>query len=319
MYLNEFAEGLEPRDMTASPEFASLLESANDLGISHDPGVRYVSRHTVVRGLRFHFTEWGDPAAPPVLLLHGGNQSSHSWDLVSLHLAGQYHVYALDQRGHGDSEWSREMDYSVDAMVADVLAFLADQRLEEPIVFGHSMGGWNTMYTAVSSPGFARALVLVDVAPELSDEGTKVVRDFVVHNIEFDDLNVFLDNVVKYDPFRSREHIERTVKYNLLVRADGKYVSKCDHRRYGTAAPVGTPRSVLGLDDVRTIGCPVLVIRGGESRVLAADAAERFVQALPEGRLVTVPDVGHNVHGGNTSGFLDVVAPFLSSLAAPRA
>jgi esterase len=318
MFLNEFAQGLEPREMTASPEFASLLDSATDLGISHDRGVRYVSRHTVVRGLRFHFTEWGDPAAPPVLLLHGGNQSSHSWDLVSLHLADRYHVYALDQRGHGDTEWSREIDYSVDAMVADVLAFLADQRLEQPIVFGHSMGGWNAMYTAVSSPGFARALVLVDVAPELSDEGTKVVRDFVVHNIEFDDLNVFLDNVVKYDPFRSREHIERTVKYNLLVRADGKYVSKVDHRRYAAAAPVGTPRSVLGLDDVRTISCPVLVVRGGESRVLAADAAERFVAALPQGRLVTVPDVGHNVHGGNTSGFLDVVTPFLSSLAAPR-
>jgi hypothetical protein len=63
------------------------------------------------------------------VLLHGGNQSSHSWDLVSLHLADRYHVYALDQRGHGDSEWSRELDYSIDAMASDALAFIADQRL----------------------------------------------------------------------------------------------------------------------------------------------------------------------------------------------
>ena len=90
MYLNEFAESLAPRDMTQSPEFASLLESATDLGIPHSRDVRYVSRHTVVRSLRFHFSEWGEPGAPKVLLLHGGNQSAHSWDLVSLHLAQRF-------------------------------------------------------------------------------------------------------------------------------------------------------------------------------------------------------------------------------------
>ncbi|HLY82615.1 MAG TPA: alpha/beta hydrolase [Acidimicrobiales bacterium] len=308
MFLNEFADALTPKDMTGSTEFASLLESAADLGIPHDPAVRYVSRQTVVRGMRFHFTEWGDPDAPPVLLLHGGNQSSHSWDLVSLHLADRYHVYAIDQRGHGDTEWSRELDYTMEAMAADVLAFLVVQGLDRPIIFGHSMGGRVTLTTALQQPGVARALVLVDVGPELSPEGTKVVGDFIAHNIEFDDLEVFLDNVVRYDRFRSREHVARTVKYNLLVRADGKYVSKVDHRRLP-----GAPTE-LTLDQVAAIRCPVLLVRGGESEVLLADAAERFVQALPDAQLVTVPNVGHNVHGGNTPGFLDAIGPFLASL-----
>jgi pimeloyl-ACP methyl ester carboxylesterase len=308
MYLNEFADALTPKDMTGSAEFASLLESAADLGIPHDPAVRYASRQTVVRGMRFHFTEWGDPDAPPVLLLHGGNQSSHSWDLVSLHLADRYHVYAIDQRGHGDTEWSRELDYTMEAMAADVLAFLDVQGIDRPIIFGHSMGGRVTLTTALQAPDVARALVLVDVGPELSPEGTKVVGDFIAHNIEFDDLEVFLDNVVRYDRFRSREHVARTVKYNLLVRADGKYVSKVDHRRLP-----GAPTD-LTLDQVAEIRCPVLLVRGGESEVLLADAAERFVQALPNGRMVTVPNVGHNVHGGNTHGFLDAIGPFLASL-----
>ncbi|MET0143593.1 MAG: alpha/beta hydrolase [Ilumatobacteraceae bacterium] len=308
MYLNEFADDLAPMDMRQSAEFASLLQSAFDLGIPHEPSVRYVSRQTVLRGMRFHFTEWGDPAAPPVLLLHGGNQSSHSWDLVSLHLSDRYHVYALDQRGHGDTEWSRELDYSMDAMAADVLAFIADQQLVKPIVFGHSMGGRVTLQTVLREPEVARAVVLVDVGPELSAKGTKVIGDFVTHNVEFDDLDVFLDNVVRYDPFRTREHIARTVKYNLLVRADGKYVSKVDHRRLrGTL-------SEITLESVGAIDCPVLLVRGGESDVLEPDAAERFVAALPAGQLVTVPDVGHNVHGGNTPGFLDAVRPFLAAL-----
>ena len=313
MYLNDFADGLAPRDMTASPEYASLLESAADLGIAHGSRVRYVSCQTVFRGMRFHYTEWGDPDAPPIVLLHGGNQSSHSWDLVSLHLADRYHVYALDQRGHGDTEWSRELDYSTDAMVADVQAFVAGKAIERPIVFGHSMGGRVALSMALVAPALARALVIVDSGPELSPKGTKVVGDFVVHNIEFDDLNVFLDNVVRYDRFRSREHVARTVKYNLLVRADGKYVSKVDHRRF-TGTTAGGVLATLTVDDVKAITSPVLLVRGGESDVLLADAAERFVQALPNGRLVTVPNVGHNVHGGNTSGFLEAVGPFLASL-----
>jgi pimeloyl-ACP methyl ester carboxylesterase len=308
MFLNEFAASLAPHDMSGTEEFASLLQSAADLGIPHDPTVRYRSRHTVLRGMRFHFTEWGDADAAPVLLLHGGNQSCHSWDLVSLHLSDRYHVYALDQRGHGDSEWSRDLDYSMEAMAADVLAFLADQELRCPIIFGHSMGGRVTLDTLLDAPDAARAAVLVDVGPELSPVGVKVVGDFVAHNIEFDDLDVFLDNVERYDPFRTREHIARTVRYNLLRRVDGKYVSKIDHRRIP-----GRLRN-LELADVAEVSCPVLLVRGGESQVLLADAAERFVQALPHGRMVTVPHVGHNVHGGNTPGFLEAVNTFLASL-----
>jgi len=220
----------------------------------------------------------------------------------------RYHVYALDQRGHGDTEWSRDLDYSMEAMAADVLAFLADQELEDPIIIGHSMGGRVTLDTLLDAPDAARAAVLVDVGPELSPVGVKVVGDFVAHNIEFDDLDVFLDNVERYDPFRTREHIARTVKYNLLRRVDGKYVSKVDHRRIP-----GRLRT-LELADVADVSCPILLVRGGESQVLLADAAERFVQKLPHGLLVTVPHVGHNVHGGNTPGFLKAVNTFLASL-----
>src|SRR5271156_2818797 len=185
--------------MTRSPEFASLLQSAADLGIPHDPEARYVSRQTVVRGMRFHFLEWGRPGAPTVLLLHGGNQSAHSWDLVSLHLSDRYHVFALDQRGHGDSEWSREVDYSIGAKADDALAFIEDQQLGRPVVVGHSMGGMVAMRMLVSEPSAARGLVLVDVGPELSPKGVAVISDFVVHNVEFDDLDEFLDNVARYD------------------------------------------------------------------------------------------------------------------------
>jgi esterase len=315
MYLNRFADGTSPEDMTETDEFRSLLGSAADLGIPHDPAIAYRSCNIVLRRQRFHYLEWGDRAAPPIVLLHGGHQSAHSWDLVSLHLARRHHVLALDQRGHGDSEWARDVEYTNHAMSLDALAFLDAMGLERPILIGHSMGGRNSMLLTRQNPARLRALVIVDVGPELSDRGRAAIAGFVQENQEFEDLEHFVANVREYDPYRSREHIERTVKYNMLQRADGKYISKCDSnpRRLGIVRGQG-PLENITLEDARSFNLPVLLVRGERSGILAPDAAERFRDALPNGRLVTVPNCGHNVHGQNTLGFIQVLGEFLENL-----
>lgn len=315
MYLNNFADGAAPLDMTRTDEFRSLLQSAADLGIPHAPDVRYVSCNVVLRQLRFHYLEWGDPDAPPIVLLHGGHQSAHSWDLVSLHLAQRFRVLALDQRGHGDSEWARDVTYSNHEMSLDAEAFIGALGLRHPIVMGHSMGGRNTMLLVRRSPSLPHALIIVDVGPEVSDRGRAVIAGFVRDNEEFADLDEFVANVQRYDPYRSRAHIERTVKYNMLQRADGKFVSKCDAnpRRLGIVRGTG-PLENITLDEARAFDLPVLLVRGADSRILTADAAERFRDALPHGTLVTVPACGHNVHGQNTKGFLDAINGFLGQL-----
>ena len=318
MYLNEFAADLDALDMTDAEEFRSLLQSASDLGIPHHPGVRYVSRNTVVQRQRFHFLEWGDPAAPPLLLLHGGNQSAHSWDLVSLHLADRYRVLALDQRGHGDSEWARDAAYGIGEMAEDAIAFIAQQGLDQPMMMGHSMGGRVTMEVLKRRPGIARAAVFVDVGPVISGPGTEAIRNFIQRNIEFDDLEAFIERVVEYDPYRTREHITRTVRYNLIQRADGRYITKSDRILHDPSfrrarERDGVPLSI-GIDVVRDFDLPALVIRGGDSNVLTEQGAEEFAAAMPQGQLRTVPDCGHNVHSQNTPGFLAAVTPFLDAL-----
>ena len=312
MYQNEFAADLSRHEMTGTEEFLSLCRSAADLGIAHSADIAYCSRQTVVRRLRFQFTEWGRPGAPPILLLHGTNQSSHSWDLVSLALASSYHVLALDQRGHGDSEWSRELDYSTTAMAEDAIAFARDRRLARPIIVGHSMGGRVALLAALTDPTLPQALVLVDSGPEMNPRGGRAIRNFIRNNREFDSPDQFIDNVVNYDPYRKREHVERTVKYNLFQRADGKYVSKNDHRRLANS------RTAIGLDQVSALKLPVLVVRGGNSNVFTPESGERLIRALPNARLVTVPDCGHNVHSQNTPGFLAAVTPFLDEVTDTR-
>ncbi|MGE0223580.1 MAG: alpha/beta fold hydrolase [Acetobacteraceae bacterium] len=316
MYLNTFAQGAEPLDMTQTDEFQSLLTSAAELGIPHRRDVRYRSCNIVLRQMRFHFLEWGQADAPPIVLLHGGHQSAHSWDLVSLSLAQHYRVLALDQRGHGDSEWARDVDYSNHTMALDAEAFIAATGLARPILMGHSMGARNSMILAKRDHAYLRAMVIVDVGPEVSERGRAAIAGFVQGNQEFDDLEHFVRNVRQYDPYRPREHIERTVKYNMLQRADGKFISKCDFnpRRLGIVRGTG-PLENVSLDDVRAFDLPVMVVRGENSNILAADAAERFRDALPRGTLVTVPNCGHNVHGQNTKGFLGALNSFLERLA----
>lgn len=313
MHLNEFAESAQPRDMAAGAEFASLTTSAADLGITHPRRVRYRSCNVVLRHLRFHYLEWGDPEAQSLLLLHGSNQSAHSFDLVSLHLADRFHVYALDQRGHGDSEWAKDSNYSSEAMGLDAAAFIDAMGLDRLIVVGHSMGGQNAMRLALSHPDRVQKLVLVDIGPEVSQEGAKVIRRFVTDTREFDDIDHFVSRVQQYDPYRSREHIERTVRYNLLQRADGKFISKHDHGpRLKATGEQRRQGDRFTLDDVSDLPMPLLVIRGADSAIFTAEAAERFVRAVPDGRLVTVPEAGHNVHGQNTPGFLAALTPFIT-------
>src|SRR5438477_44248 len=81
---------------------------------------------------------------------------------------------------------------------------------------------------ALQHPELARALVFVDIAPVRSGEGGREIREFMRENIEFDRIEDFIERVRKYDPFRPVEHMERTARYNLFRRADGKYVAKSD-------------------------------------------------------------------------------------------
>jgi len=102
----------------------------------------------------------------------------------------------------------------------------------------------------------------------------------------------------------------------MLQRADGKFVSKCDAnpRRLGVVRGTG-PQENITLEDAQAFDLPVLLVRGADSRILTADAAARFRQALANGTLVTVPNCGHNVHGQNTKGFIDAIGGFLTEFA----
>jgi esterase len=150
------------------PEELAMFRTALDVADLHPNAVVLPQDQQVIVGtMRFHYLDWGSSGVP-ILFLHGGGINAHTWDCVAVILRERYRCIALDQRGHGDSEWSPVVDYRVAAHVGDIEGFIEATKLERPIVVGQSMGGLNTIAYATRHSDRMRAMVIVDVAPEIS-------------------------------------------------------------------------------------------------------------------------------------------------------
>src|SRR5262245_40698091 len=127
----------------------------------------------VLDGLRFHFLDWGREDEPPLLLLHGGAQTAHSWDEVAPDLARDHHVLALDQRGHGDTDWAPGGRYRREDFVGDIGRFLDDRRWPVATIMALSLGGLNAIAFAATHPERMTGLIVVDVTPTINEAGGK--------------------------------------------------------------------------------------------------------------------------------------------------
>ncbi len=269
--------------------------------------------HTIVGAMRFHYLDWGGNGHP-ILFLHGGGINAHTWDVVSLMLRERYHCIALDQRGHGDSEWSPAIDYGVATQVGDVEGFIEKLGLANPVLVGQSMGGLNSIAYAIRHSAKMKGLVVVDVGPEINSEGTQRIREFS-STPELESLEAFLERAVKFNPIRDPRVLRRSLFYNLRQLPTGKWSLKHDQRRASDDSwRIAAEQRERILRDVSNISCPTLILRGGKSDVLTDDAAERFAHMLPDARWVRVENAGHNVQGDNPRGLLDAMNPFLRDL-----
>jgi len=277
----------------------------------------YVDRDIHVRGLKLHYQEWGAADAPVILMIHGFGVSGHMFDEFAERLQGSYRLIALDQRGHGDSDWSDEGDYSRDAFVEDIEAFCQALDLNRFVLMGHSMGGLNSVAFANRYPARARAVVLVDVGPEAAKEGVDNIVRFTrgPDELEFEQ---FVEMAHRFNQRRTIENIRERMRHRLRQMPSGKWTWKFDSRfrEQGATLRVG---SEMSNDEVwtlfRGIPVPTLLIRGAESDVLTQEVAERAAQEMARCRLVVVPSAGHSVPGDNPDDFTAAVTAFLADVA----
>ena len=274
--------------------------------------------HVVLRRMRFHYLDWGTKDRPPIVFLHGGGLNAHTWDLVCLALRREWHCLALDQRGHGESEWSPAMDYTTESHVGDIEAFVDALGLERFVLVGMSLGGVNGLAWAGRHSDRLAGLVLVDVGPEIRTEGVRKIAAFTSEATPLDSVEQFVERALAFNPRRNRELLRRSLLHNLRPMPDGRWMWKYDQRHRGKVDPDAyARRRDLLWSAVDRVQCPVLVVRGAQSDVFHDEDAERLAARFQDGRWVRIEGAGHTVQGDNPAALLVELREFLAA-AAPR-
>jgi pimeloyl-ACP methyl ester carboxylesterase len=266
--------------------------------------LRPLERDLVVNDLRLRLLDWGGEGRPPLLLLHGFTGHAHAWDTLSIALQPHFHVYALDQRGHGDSDPA-----SVYGPIAafDDLSGVIDQLGLAPLhIVGLSMGGRNAMYFTAKRPEAVRTLVIVDIGPVISTRASQPAAGPPEPEV-WESIEQAAQHLFRGNPYPGIHYYRWVAAQSLRRRPDGQIVWKWH-------PSVKTLRSTADVDwwgMLRAIPVPTLVLRGEQSPILDRDVAERMAKELPRGRFVEIPRAVHTLHEDNPDAVLAALRSFL--------
>jgi len=276
-------------------------------------GVVLPSEHDVNVGqLRFRYLDWGTKGLPPILFLHGGALTAHTWDLCCLALRDEFHCIALDQRGHGDTDWAPDADYSIGAQREDIRGFADRLGLDRFVLVGQSMGAINGLAFAVTHPERLSALVMIDAGPEVRRRGSSRIREFVNGGAKPETLEEIIERALAFNPRRDPQILRRSLMHNLRRQPDGSWSWKYDRSRFQRLdhdTHLAERRRLA--DNLAKVTCPALVIRGAESDVFHQDDAERLAKNFPDGRQITIAQAGHTVQGDNPKDLVAALREFL--------
>ncbi|MBY0401441.1 alpha/beta hydrolase [Myxococcota bacterium] len=272
-------------------------------------------------GNRLHVLEWSREGVPMVLL-HGHGNDAHLWDDFVPCVAPHYRVLAVDQRGHGDSDWDPQGRYDSDSLASDLEKILEAFAIDRFVLIGFSMGGRASMIFAERHPERLAGLVLVDIAPELDARGRIRIGGEIAENRApvFRDVEEYARMLTRNYPAGSPDALRRMAKYGLRQRSDGLFELKMDPKLRGDRieedpARAGAAEEALSQrmwQALAKLPCPTLVVRGAASDILSPEIADKMVdEVLQKGRLAVVPRAAHSVATDNPKGFEEAVAAFV--------
>lgn len=265
-------------------------------------------------GLRLVGDAFGDPAARPAILLHGGGQTRHAWKETARRLAESgWYALALDLRGHGESQWAADENYSVDAFASD-FATVAQTFDTPPVVIGASLGGIAALIAcAESDDPLCAALVLVDIAPRIELGGVQRIVSFMGAHLDgFATIEEAAQAIAAYSPNRSKPADLSGLHKNLRRGADGRYFWHWDPRfLIGSRPPAASGDMDRLLRAARKIRVPTLLVRGKKSDMVSEAGVKEFLRAAPHAQFADVSDAGHMVVGDRNEVFAGVILNFL--------
>lgn len=273
-------------------------------------------RHFIGDGVNLVADEYGQPDEVPVLMLHGGGQSRSAWRRAARQLAESgYHCLALDMRGHGESDWAPDGDYSF-ARYAEDLAAVIRALGRQCVLVGASHGGHSALVAAATHPELVRALALADVTPWLDEEHADTLRASLRSAAKgFADVDEAAAMVN-----RLRGTLPQSSNAGLLAHmregADGRLYWRWDPRFVEDRFVRHGGEGGLLARAARKLTVPVLLMHAEFSNVVDAAQIAAFKAALPSLRVERIDRIGHMVTGDDNIAYLPAIVGFLEETRA---
>jgi len=266
-----------------------------------------------IKGLRLHYLDWGKSGKQPMMLLHGFMAHAHAWDEFVSGFRDRYHIIALDQRGHGDSQWSEDEAYSLDDHFSDIAYFIEVLDLKGFILVGHSMGGRNALFYTACHPQNVQKLVLVDARPADNVKASARLKHDLLHlPLQAGSLDEIAQAIRTLYPSLSIDICHDLASHGYKEEVlGGPFVPKYDARMGFHSDQMGCITEDLW-PFMKNVACPTLIVRGEESPFLSREDAQKMSVIIPKAEWVEIAQATHMPVQENPVVFKRVISDFLN-------
>lgn len=283
-----------------------------------------ISHHFISQRLRLHYVDWGNPDAPPLVLVHGGRDHCRNWDWVAADLARDWHVIAPDLRGHGDSAWSSDGNYGMATYVYDLAQLIHGRGLAPVTLVAHSLGGNIALrYTGLYPENVAKVVAIegLGMSPAWLAERDAVPVDARLRTWidevrglaarpprRYATIDDALARMMAENQRLSEAQARHLTVHGVLQNEDGTFSWKFDNYIRAWSPVDIAPAAVTALWG--RITAPALLVYGAESWA-SNPATDGRLAAFNTARVELFERAGHWVHHDRTADFIACVRGFL--------
>jgi pimeloyl-ACP methyl ester carboxylesterase len=264
-----------------------------------------------VNGLNYHYVDWGGSSNRVLLFAHGQGGNAHNWDHIARELRDEFRVLAVDQRGHGDTDHTRE-GYAVKDFAADLAEFAEIIGIGPYDFCGASLGARNGIPYAGDHSDHLKHFICLDYGPEMSRVSAQnQITGMNARRLGWRSLEEYMENGMAQNPRAREEHLRNTFEHGFRLNYAGKYVPKQDPEMFWINGSFGVREVPYLWEQWGKIRCPILEMKGAESNFLSPEILAQMRELQPGMQLVEVPESGHGISGDNPEFLVSELRRFL--------
>jgi|SRR6185437_6269585 len=250
-----------------------------------------------------NYKKYGE-TGPHLIILHGLFGMLDNWHTLAVRFAGNFQVWTIDQRNHGKSPHSDDIDYNI--MAKDLLDFCEQHQIEKPVVLGHSMGGKTAMQFALNYPEKISKLIVVDMAPKNYPPGGHDVYIDALQGLDLSKIKSRKDADEALQQKIPNEAVRQFLLKNLTREGDN-YILKMNL----DSLAKNYDKLAANIDIKGKFDKATLFISGGNSNYILESDMPDILKIFPKAQFVIIPGVGHWVHAEAPDVFYETVFKFL--------